>query len=93
MKPDLLANPTGLSPTDVTIKAIGDFYNFFPTYQDWPDATHFLRTSYIPELLHQSLVEGKVTKQMHDDLIKQLSSPDSENWYVALSILIKRLKV
>jgi len=37
------------------------------------------------------LVEGKVKKRTHDDLIQQLQSPDSENWLVAPGIL-KRLK-
>lgn len=67
------------------------FYEMFDFFKDTPTVTEILRFETIPELLHRYLVEGKVKKHTHDDLIQQLQSPDPENWLVALGIL-KRLK-
>ena len=91
MKGDFNINHMGLSPTEFTEWQIDMFYEMFNFFKDRPNVTENLRLKGIPELLHSYLVEGKVKMHIHDDLIQQFQSPDSENWLVALGIL-KRLK-
>ena len=91
MSVEFTDNRLGLSPTEFTEWQIDLFYEMFNFLKESPVITHKLRFETIPELLHSYLVEGKVKKHTHDDLIQQLQSPDPENWLVALGIL-KRLK-
>ena len=91
MKRDFNINYMGLPPTEFTEWQIDMFYKMFNFFKDRPNVTEKLRLKGIPELLHSYLIEGKVKKHTHDDLIQQLQSSDSENWLVALGIL-KRLK-
>lgn len=84
-------NHLGLSPTEFTEWHIDIFYEMFNFFKDRANLTENLRFKEIPELLHSYLVEGKIKKHAHDNLIQQLQSPDPENWLVALGIL-KRLK-
>lgn len=91
MKGDFNINHMGLSPTEFTEWQIDTFYEMFNFFKNRANITENLRFKGIPELLHSYLVEGKIKKRVHDDLIQQLQSPDPENWLVALGIL-KRLK-
>jgi len=88
---DFNGNPQGLAPTEFTEWQIDLFYEMFNIFKENPVTTHKLRFEAVPQLLHSYLVEGKVKKRTHDDLIQQLQSPDPENWLVALGIL-KRLQ-
>lgn len=84
-------NHLGLFPTEFAEWQIDTFYEMFNIFKENPAITHKLRFEAVPQLLHSYLVEGKIKKRVHDDLIQQLQSPDSENWLVALGIL-KHLK-
>lgn len=84
-------NRLWLSPTEFTEWQIDLFYEMFNFFKDTPTITEKLRFEAVPQLLHSYLVEGKIKKHAHDDLIQQLQSSDPENWLVALAIL-KRLK-
>jgi hypothetical protein len=91
MKGDFNINHMGLSPTEFTEWQIDTFYEMFNFFKYRANITENLRFKEIPRLLHSYLVEGKIKKRVHDDLIQQLQSPDPENWLVALGIL-KHLK-
>jgi hypothetical protein len=84
-------NHLGLFPTEFAEWQIDMFYEMFNFFKDRANVTENLRFKGIPELLHSYLVEGKIKKPAHDDLIQQLQSSDPENWLIALAIL-KRLK-
>lgn len=84
-------NHLGLFPTEFAEWQIDTFYEMFNFFKENPATTHKLRFEAVPQLLHSYLVEGKIKKRVHDDLIQQLQSPDPENWLVALGIL-KHLK-
>lgn len=77
----------GLSPTEFTEWQIDMFYEMFNFFKDPPTIIEKLRFEAVPQLLHSYLVEGKVKKHTHDDLIQQLQSLDPENWLVVFTLI------